>query len=233
MVSTVDELDKFIQKFKSLCVSGSNARLVVQAEAESGIANISLSVDIRLDRHENVKVAEKSRRNGAYGGSPSRQRRRARREAERLAKAAAAAEAGNASDDVVMIDHSQETIDKVQAEMSEQEFDLSFDVQESVKHYDVLEAIEVNYGGSLDDRNVSTDDPCRLISCINVKQEAVENYTDVGMKTVTCRISVKKDENASHVINDWKKSSNFDDLAFRNAVRGSRQVMIREVKEIE
>ena len=57
--------------------------------------------------------------------------------------------------------------------------------------------------------------------------------TDAGMKTVTCRISVKKDENASHVINDWKKSSNFDDLAFRNAVRGSRQVMIREVKEIE
>ena len=43
---------------------------------------------------------------------------------------------------------------------------------------------------------------------------------------------VKHDENVSHVINDWRKPSNFDDLAFRNAVRGQRQVLIREVKEI-
>ena len=58
MACTVDQLDKFIQKFKSLCVSGSCARLVVQAEAETGIANIHMSVDIRLDRHKNVKEAE-------------------------------------------------------------------------------------------------------------------------------------------------------------------------------
>ena len=235
MASSIKELDKFIQKFKSLWVSGSNAKLLVQADAETGVASVSLSVDIKLEMNKNVKLAGNTHRHGASGGSPSRQRRRARREAERLAKAAAAAEAVSTTDMEVKVNNSQQTVNRGQDEMSEREFDLSFVVHESVKSYDILEAIEVNYGGSLNDRNVSLGDPCRFISFGRVKRteiDTVENDTGEKLEKVTCRIVVKNDENVSHVINDWRKSSNFDDLAFRNAVRGQRQVLIREVKEI-
>ena len=41
------ELEKFIIKFRSLCESGTDAKLVV--DAKDGVAQISLSVTVKMD----------------------------------------------------------------------------------------------------------------------------------------------------------------------------------------
>ena len=80
---TIDELDKFVNKFKCLFPSGSDFRLVVNAKAR--VAEISL--------HANVSLEEPVRNGPAQGHnfkrvqeSPCKRRRRERREAERKAK---------------------------------------------------------------------------------------------------------------------------------------------------
>ena len=81
----VDELDKFVLKFKSLLELGSrDAKLIVNAE--DGVLQLNLQVNVKLENASGSGISNK------YDcGTPSRKRRRERRDKERKARAAAAA----------------------------------------------------------------------------------------------------------------------------------------------
>ena len=96
----------------------------------------------------------------------------------------------------------------------------------NIKNYDIVEAIEVNYDGALDERDVDKDDPCRFINIYRLDQ----CEQDMKKNCYMYRIHVENSATASSVIEDWKQQNNFDDLAFGNAIRDKLQVWIREVK---
>ena len=175
------ELDKFILKFRSLCESGSNARLVV--DTEDGIAKISLHVSVKLEQafgRVNI-TSSKSHRRGR--DSPCKQRRRERREAERNAKVVAAQVSTGDSDGCA--DTSR--IDK-ELNLMDVKFDLKVEAQEAVKNVDITEAIEVNFSGGLDEKKVSLNHPSRSILVLKMKESSFQNENDEKMFSYIYRI---------------------------------------------
>ena len=59
--------------------------------------------------------------------------------------------------------------------MSESLYEIFIDVPKEVENYDIVEAIEANFEGSLGDRNVALDDPCSQIFVHITRQESYEN----------------------------------------------------------
>ena len=219
------ELDKFILKFRSLCESGSNARLVV--DTEDGIAKISLHVSVKLEQafgRVNI-TSSKSHRRGR--DSPCKQRRRERREAERNAKVVAAQVSTGDSDgcaDTSIID--------TELNLMDIKFDLKVEAQEAVKNVDITEAIEVNFSGGLDEKKVSLNHPSRSILVHKMKESSFKNENDEMMFSYIYRIYVKNEVDVLSIINEWKKPNQFDDLAFRNATDGKKQVKLRDVRKL-
>ena len=112
-------------------------------------------------------------------------------------------------------------------------YDLTVEAYAEVKNYDIVaEAIEVNYNGALDERNVCKDDPCRSISIFKIKPEPEHCILDEKKNLLVYRIHVKNSDIATSVIDDWHYPHNFDDLAFGNSIRDKQQVKIREVRRL-
>ena len=118
-------------------------------------------------------------------------------------------------------------------EMPKMQFDLLIDANENVKNFDVIEAIEENFNGCLDDRKVNYDDPCRNIFIHKLKQIGYQRNDKVKMNQFIYRVYVEKNDTAGGVITDWQNPCNFDDLAFRNSVIDKVQVKVREVRQIK
>ena len=111
-------------------------------------------------------------------------------------------------------------------------YDFTVEAYAEVKNYDIVEAIEVNYNGALDERNVHKDDPCRSISIFKIKPEPEHCILDEKKNLLVYRIHVKNSDIATNVIDDWHYQHNFDDLAFGNSIRDKQQVKIREVRRL-
>ena len=213
---SMDELDKFILKFKSLCGAGSNANLVINADA--GLLKLSLQVEMKL---EHVLETENTPRR--KGWSPCKQRRKERREADRKA----------AAEKVVKVDTEsdihQTDIKGLEPEMK---FELRIHAQEGIKNYDIIEAIEENFSGALDDKKVASSDPSRSILVQKSKEKLVSDENGEKISKYIYHISVMDNPQVLDVIENWRKPHLFDDLAFRNAVYGKKQVKIMEIKTI-
>ena len=106
------------------------------------------------------------------------------------------------------------------------------DVPKDVKKYDILEAIEDHFEGSLGDRNVALDGPCCHIFVHMTRQESYENIDGRIMNSFMYKIMVKNDEVACGVIEGWKITANFDELAFRHSKSGILEVRLKEIKKI-
>ena len=122
----------------------------------------------------------------------------------------------------------EQTVEKSsnQEVKSKIQYDLMVEADSNIKNYDIVEAIEVNYDGALDERDVDKDDPCRFINIYRLDQ----CEQDMKKNCYMYRIHVENSATSSSVIEDWKQQNNFDDLAFGNAIRDKLQVRIREVK---
>ena len=122
----------------------------------------------------------------------------------------------------------EQTVEKSsnQGVKSKIQYDLMVEADSNIKYYDIVEAIEVNYDGALDERDVDKDDPCRFINIYRLDQ----CEQDMKKNCYMYRIHVENSATASSVIEDWTQQKNFDDLAFGNAIRDKLQVRIREVK---
>ena len=88
----------------------------------------------------------------------------------------------------------------------------------------MIEAIEVNFDGALDDLKVEKQDPARYIHV----QKKKESKDDEG-NLLNYRVSVKDVEMAHKVLKNWKQPLMFDDLAFGKAVYGIVRVRSRDV----
>ena len=142
-------------------------------------------------------------------------------------------------DDTCLVNEAQnvETLSNQAVVVSEIQYDLKVEADVNVKNHDIVEAIEVNYDGALDDRDVSKDDPCRYIVVHKLEPElghgVREKASDTKKNWRMYRVYVKNNVTASSVIEDWRHQSNFDDLAFGNAIRDKQQVRIKEVSRVK
>ena len=60
-----------------------------------------------------------------------------------------------------------------------------------------------------------------------------EKASDTKNNCRMYRVYVKNNVTALSVIEDWRHQSNFDDLAFGNAIRDKQQVRIKEVSRVK
>ena len=112
-------------------------------------------------------------------------------------------------------------------------FEIAMDVQEQVKSYDIVEAVEENLNGALNYLlGVYDNDQTRFILMQNLKQEAYQTEISGNMIGYTYKIIVKNKDVALDVIKSWKEQNNFDDLAFRNSKIDKKQVKIRDVRKV-
>ena len=246
------ELNQFIGKFVNLWQAGCEASLHVESKAGKAFVNLQLGLG-QAQSHpwKSEHTGEHAR--GRRGGSPAKQRRRARRETEREARVTAeevvaTAEtigglernAKKADSDLTEI-VTEEVIDGV-SDASEVvsetvEYELKLEAHVTCKSYDLIEAIEVNFDGSIDELKIEKIDKCRYFRVNKLEDEPKDE--NVEKKTWKCRVSVKNCEVAKDILESWKNRYKFDDLAFRNAVYGTGtenigrvNVRILEVKNL-
>ena len=174
----MNELDKFVNKFKCLFQSGSDVRLIVNAKAR--MAEISLHVNVSLEESSvsgNDTVQGLQHRNGVKE-SPCKRRRRERRKAAREAKGTAE-EVTVKTDTDISLDVTRQF---VKAEMSDDiQYEVQVDAHSQITNFDILEALEVNFDGAMNDRNVDDQDPCRHILVHKVEEEDYHDEQNVKM----------------------------------------------------
>ena len=183
---------------------------------------------------------------GHRGGSPAKQRCRERRESESKAKATAeqalvGEQVGlgqkKATAEQVVLGKDifvAEEVNKLEVAESEKsviDYELRIEAHEKCKNFYVLEAIEVNFDGIMDDLKIDKHDPSRQIHVQKVKEEPIDDDNNRVVHLIY-RVQVKNTEVARSLIESWKDAHKFDDLAFGNAVYDEVQVKIREVKKI-
>ena len=110
------------------------------------------------------------------------------------------------------------------------EYELKVDAHTKCKNYDVIEAIEVNFDGTLDELKVEETDTCRNI-LVQKLERKIEN-NDEERQSLMYRVVVKNCKVAEDVIESWKERHKFDDLGFRNYVYGVVNVKIQEVQKM-
>ena len=242
------ELDQFMRKFVSLLKSGCEASLHLESKAGKAFVNLRLGLG-----QVQSQPGAAQHVGGHRGGGPSKQRRRDRREAQREAKGTAAKaeaaenapESDSAESEFVGEDLTEEVIlgdkipqvdgvldldksEKTSCEMLE--YELTIEAHEKCKNYDVIENIEVNFDGILNDMKIEENDTCCYILVQKLEKE-LQNDNE-AKKTLVYRVFVRNCKAAQEVVESWKIRYNFDDLAFRSAVYGVVNVRILEVKNL-
>ena len=95
-----------------------------------------------------------------------------------------------------------------------------------MKHEDVLESIEANFLGCLDDEKVAKDDLIRDLKVSESKKIPVDQ--NIRLYEVT----VAENETVQRIIESWNTPYTFDDLAFRKAVRDKIVINIQEARRL-
>ena len=198
------ELDKFMKTFVSLWENGCDANL--QVETTAGKAVVSLKVT--LGPAENLNFSDHG---GCRGGSPSRQRRRERRAAARIYQYKA----------------EEAFTEKVSERQTDtEEVEVKLDTSEDKVEY------ELKIDGALDNLKVEKDDPARDIVVQKVQENKATEMLEFERKLLVYRVSINDNKTSKAVIESWKESHMFDDLAFRGAVRDKINLRIRDIQKI-
>ena len=149
------EFYSFIGKFRSLWENNQEASLQFSCTAGKAVVNLQVGLGHALPS-QSVRKPEK----------PSRVRRRERR-------AAAASEAENASsvkatEEVIVPDEAAGqaayTKDSEVTEKVEAEFELQVEAHPVCDDNDIIEAVQTNFHGILDDGKIDKNDPIRFLS---------------------------------------------------------------------
>jgi hypothetical protein len=236
-----EELDKFVKKFLSLWEAGCEASLHVETRAGNAVVNLQVGLGILGQAKPGHGVGPVGASgDGCRGGSPSRQRRRQKREADRVEKLAAAEEVEEKVEKVDQETFTEE-IDGIEEKLLKEskssegmlEYELRIDAHADCKNYDVMEAIEVNFDGILNDMKVNKDDVCRYIHVQKDLDPKEDNQKcEDDRKLLSYRVLIKDSENSKAVVESWKKRHNFDDLAFHRAVYDKINIRITEVQRL-
>ena len=153
------ELDQFV----SLWQSGHNAKLYVETEA----GNAFVQLQVGLGQAPQHPQKGQQHVGGHRGGGPARERRRMRREAARKATVAAEEAVADEQDgkEILVAEEATENIDGEQEEEifqipqidgtvdSDVHYELQIEAHDTCTHDEVVEALEANFYGTLDDEN--------------------------------------------------------------------------------
>ena len=222
----VSELDSFVRKFILLWRTGSNAKLSVEAKAGEAFVNLSVGLG------QAVPGAHAAKRRGGAG---ARQRRAERRVAERKMSAEAqkfssmdssCTEEVHVTKNIIEDEISIPPIPQVDGTAEvEAKFEVTVDAHEVCCNDDVIEAIEENFYGHLEDKQIEKSNPLASL----LIEEAGKDLLKVQN---VYRLNVKDDEKVTEIIERWQKPYEFDDLAFKNAKHGKVGIKIKDVKRI-
>jgi hypothetical protein len=104
-------------------------------------------------------------------------------------------------------------------------FELKVEAHEKCTNDAVIEAIQENFFGALDNKKVEKTDSIRHLI---IREE------DNGLVKIQdkYRIIVIEDKVATDILGLWNEPYEFDDLAFKNAVYGEIKIKIKEVKRV-
>jgi hypothetical protein len=237
-----NELDSFLRKFVILWQSGCDAKLNLESEAGNAYVTLRIGLGKVLPGHHHGHVVRHR------GGGPARQRRRERRDLERRT-AAAAEDAVEVAENAPTFKDAEEAkkveamtekvitlspnspipqLDGIVDEKENDEkahFELKVEAHEKCTNYDVIEAIQENFFGALDQKKVDKTDPIRHLI---IREE------DKGLSKVQekYKLIVRDNKVATDILGLWNEPYEFDDLAFKNAVYGVVKIKIKEVKRV-
>ena len=232
-----DELDRFVRKFVTLWQSGSDANLYVETKAGSAFVNLRVGLG-QAHTHQGQHAGVRR------GGGPAKQRRLERRAAAR--EASAAAEKAGAED----ANRDKETLAKKKTEEAEDAlekvtnspipqvdgisesdsnicFEFRVEAHESCSHEDILESIEANFLGCLDDEKVEKDSKIRDL----IVEESKDNPGSQNIRLY--EVTVLDNEIVKNIIESWNTPYTFDDLAFKKAVRDEIVINIQKVQRLK
>ena len=109
-------------------------------------------------------------------------------------------------------------------------YELKIEAHEKCKNHDIVEAIEVNFDGTLDDRKVEKNDSIRNICVQKSLEKQASDKENRNLQTYT--VVIKKGDITENIIEGWKKIHNFDDFAFRGSDCKNIRIRIREVQNL-
>ena len=104
------------------------------------------------------------------------------------------------------------------------EYELKMEAHEMCKNYDIIEAIEVNFDGTLDDMKVDKEDTMRKI----LVQKMRERQNELPVYIVL----VKNDDTAKEIIESWREVHKFDDYAFHRTDLKKIRIRVNQVKNL-
>jgi hypothetical protein len=102
-------------------------------------------------------------------------------------------------------------------------FELKVEAHEKCTNYDVIEAIQENLSGGLEQKKKT--DPIRHLTI----REEDKGLTKVQEKY---KLVVRDNKVATDILGLWNEPYEFDDLAFKNAVYEVVKIKIKEVKRV-
>ena len=111
-------------------------------------------------------------------------------------------------------------------------YELIIDAHETCTSDDIIEAIETNFWGALDEMKDEENDDLRNIVIQKQMEPQVERKLEDKIKNLQIfRVVVKKNEVSANIIEGWNGGI-FDDLAFKNAVIGQIKIDVTEVQRL-
>jgi hypothetical protein len=213
-------------------------------ETKAGSAFVNLRVGLRQAHAHQGQHAGVRR-----GGGPAKQRRLERRAAAQEASAAAEKacpedanlEQGKLDEETLTkkkTEEAEDALEKVsnspipQVDGSSESdsnicFEFRVEAHESCTHEDILESIEANFLGCLDDDKVEKDATVRDL----IVKESKDNPESQNIRLY--EVTVSDNEIVKKVIESWNPPNTFDDLAFKRAVRDEIVINIKGVQRLK
>ena len=109
-------------------------------------------------------------------------------------------------------------------------YELEIESHDSSTEDDVIEVLEANFYGTLDDKCVEKNDPSRNIIIQNLN---VENHLEnEHRKIVNYKVIAKDNDTVQEIFESWKERYNFDELAFKNYDFENKSIRIRQVSRL-
>ena len=100
----------------------------------------------------------------------------------------------------------QELIKTEDLNVGPAEYELEVEAHNECKNYDIIEAIEVNFDGILDDHKIEKKDHLRNIQVQKVDERIVSsNIENEESKYEVYRVVVKQNDTVEQIIEGWKR----------------------------
>ena len=112
------------------------------------------------------------------------------------------------------------------------EYELKVDTHVECRKYNIIEGIKVNFDATLDDIKVGKYHPARDILVQRVRNSQTSEILESDRELLIYRVIINDNKNAKAILESWKESHKFDDLAFRGAVRDKFNIRIKNIKRI-